>query len=69
MGEKDRKRGKSGRERNICRETGVGERDTGEKERVEKDTERERKRKREREGEKKKIHGILSCRASLRRTE
>ena len=50
---------------------GKRERDTGEKER-QRETERERERE---EKEKfyyckhKKIHGILSCRASLRRTE
>ena len=76
MGEKDRKRDNSGREieRKIVRETGVGERDAGEKERGRYRGKRERdtggKREREREGERKTLllqtqknswNFILSC--------
>ena len=69
MGERQRK---IGRERE--RYKGERERDTGEKER-ERRGERERQAVEKERGEKeknckhKKIHGILSCRASLRRTE
>ena len=52
--EKDRETGAGEREREIGRETGVGERGTGEK---------------EKKLQVKKIHGILSCRASIRLPE
>ena len=44
MGEKDRKGDKSERERKIGRETGVGERDTGE---IERERYREKEKKRQ----------------------
>ena len=48
MGEKDRKRDKSERERKIGRETGVEERDTGEIERYREKEKKRQERKRER---------------------